>query len=503
VKDAKSQAATDRYFARNEGDSVVARVNAGAVRAINKFLKNPSVLRDKTFAKFNPAAVDAIDVTANGETFELRRIGSEWKVYDADGSPRTANPAMVGTLVGRFLAKGLVTGFPDAAMSDDRKGLTKPAATVRVYENAIVQEKKAEGKEPEKTPAPAVKPKLAGTPVAVFDFGNKDVGDVVYARRTAGEVKADLFVPLELLTIVSKPRMEYLDASIKPFAADGVTRITFTRGKETFDIERADDKKPAAQATWKLNGPESMKGRAVDASKVFEMLNQIAFLKPARIAADRPKEDVLNRLEVNPATPRCKVTVKLAGAPDRVYDFGGDVGTEKKNVYLKSLEENLVFEVDRAPFDLIQKADVLDTVVHRIDVAKIKGFKVKGWSELLGSPTTIEVVRDKDGKWKLAAGGMFEVDPVKVDQLLTDLTAPKADSFVALKTGPKPEHNLDPAKNALEIDLDAEGGPVKIVLGSPKDGKIHATSSLLPGDVFLLTDKYNWLRAKPAALKKD
>ncbi len=143
-------------------------------------------------------------------------------------------------------------------------------------------------------------------------------------------------------------------------------------------------------------------------------------------------------------------------------------------------------------------------VVHRIDKVKIKEVKITGWQEVLGAPTTLDIER-KDGKWTLKSGAKFEIDPNKVDALLNDLIAPKADAFVVYKTGPKPEHNLDLAKNALSIELiREEGPPVKIVISPPnKEGKVFATSSLSPGDVFTMPDMFAAVRAKPAALKKE
>ena len=94
------------------------------------------------------------------------------------------------------------------------------------------------------------------------------------------------------------------------------------------------------------------------------------------------------------------MTATIKGQGDRVYLFGGDAGTEKRNVYLKPADQELVFEVDRGTFDQFQKADVQDTIVHRIDKAKVKALKITGWQEVLGSPTTLEIER-KDGKWAL------------------------------------------------------------------------------------------------------
>jgi len=100
---------------------------------------------------------------------------------------------------------------------------------------------------------------------------------------------------------------------------------------------------------------------------------------------------------------------------------------------------------------------------------------------------------------------MFELDPAKVDAFLNELTTPRAESFVVIKEGAKPEHNLDVAKNAMVIVMTLDAGdPVTMTISPPnKDGKVFATSSALPGDVFTLSDRFATVRAKPAALKKD
>ena len=87
----------------------------------------------------------------------------------------------------------------------------------------------------------------------------------MYARRVIGdpkaEVKSDFFVPVDVFNLATRTRLDYLDASIKPFAPDSVVKLSFTHGKETYELERADDGKAVAQATWKINAPERLKGR--------------------------------------------------------------------------------------------------------------------------------------------------------------------------------------------------------------------------------------------------
>ena len=487
---------TDRFYARRQGDNeLVAEVNASAVRTVREFMKNQSLLRDKTVGKFMLPRVDAIDVLVNGEKFELRQINNDqWKVYDAEGNARPAKRFQVQELLNGLTKKSLATGFPNTDIPEDRRGFVKPLVEIKVWESGIVKEEKAD---------PNAKPKVTAEPTYRFQFGNKDVGDVVFVRRIQGDAKADFYVPLPALTIAERPRLEYVDTVYKPLdKIDLVTKFSFNAGKDLIELERPADGKNVKEATWKITGPESLKGRPVDSVKVAELLTFLSVTRPAKIAADRPKEDVLNRLQLDPKSPRARATVQHKDLGTIVFDFGSDVGTEKRNVYFKTATDDVAYEVDRGIYDRLQKADIQDTVIHRIDQTKIKAVTIKGWQATVGELKTLEFVR-KEGKWTLKSGGAFEIDPKKVDQFLADLTTPQSEKALVFKTGAKPEHNLDPAKNALDVELDVEGpGKVKIQI-SPPDAmlKVHITSSLAPGDVYLMSDKFAWMRDKPTSFK--
>ncbi|HVK07357.1 MAG TPA: DUF4340 domain-containing protein, partial [Gemmataceae bacterium] len=492
VKDDKK----DRYYARPEGDTIVAEVNATAVRDLQRVLKAKHLLRDRTVLKVNPARVDAIDVVTNGETISLRLVGGQWQLFDSTGGRPARKPA-VDELLGRLTAKQLATGYPAPETPDSKKGFEKPTAEVKLWEGGIVKDEKAD---------PNAAPKVSATPTATVQFGFKDAGNVVYARRLVGKDASDFYAPQDVADLAGRNRLTYIAASLKQFTADKVRKLSFTRGKETVELERPDDDKQPALADWKIVGPESMKGRAADPLKIADLANQLAFLstQQPKVSAEKPTDEVLNRLEFNP--PRLTVTATVKqdkGTTDVVYQFGGDVGTDKRDVYLRPKDSDLVFEVNRSVFDLFQKADVQDTVVHKIDKTKIQGVKLTGWADVLGKEAAIEFER-KDGKWALKDGS-FELDPVKVDLFLNDLTTPRADQFLVFKTGPKPEHNLDVAKGALTVVLTLDmGDPVTMTISPPsKDGKVVATSSRSPGDVFTMADRFAAIRAKPAAFKKD
>lgn len=490
----------ERHYARNEADSIVYEVPDDPIRKVLGVLSNKGALRDRTVLRLNPQRIDAIDIETGGDKFELRRVGFGWQVFGSEGKGLPANNKAITDLITRLTAKQLATSFPPPGIPDDKMGFAKPQAEIKLWESGIIPEKAEPGKKEETSP----KPKVAATPTARLIFGAKDVGDVVYARRIVGEAKTDFFLPDDAFKLAARGRLEYIDASLKPFDMNAVLKLSIVHGKETLEVERADDKKQANQTNWKINSPERIKSRPADASAIMHLLQQLSAIQSTRVVSDKVTPDVLNRLKVNPAEPRMKVTINVKDQGDRVYLFGDDVGTANRAVYLKPGDQDLVFEVDRFAFDQFQKADVLDMVVHRVDKAKINAIKITDWQEVLGSPTTLEIER-KEGKWSLKSGANFAIDPDKVDAFLNDLVAPKAESFIVYKTGPKPEHNLDAAKNAMAVELTMEmGEPIKIVVSPPnKEGKVFATSSLSAGDVFTMTDKFAAIRAKPAALKKD
>jgi hypothetical protein len=493
---------TDRYYARTEGDSVVAEVNATAVRNIKNAIKQKQNFRNRTVVALNPTRIDALDIDTNGEKFELRRDPTGWKAFDSTGYELPAKVSAVGTLINKLLAKPLATGFPEAQLPDDRKGFTKPTAEIKIWEGGILPPEKKDEKKKDDKPV-STKPKVSPTPSIRLIFGNKDAGDVVYVRRIVGDTKTDFFVPLEAFTLASRPRLDYIEGSLKPFGVDSVLKLSYTQGKDVYTVERPDDKAIARQAAWKFTSPESMKGRVVDADRVLSLLSQLTAINVQRVVADRPKEDLLNRLEVSPTAARQKVVLKLKDQPDLTLFFGGDAGPNKQFIYLKANDSNMVYEADRSAFEALQKVDLQSTIIHRLEKPKIDRLVLKGWQGTIGELKSIELVR-QDGKWTLKMGGSFELDPAKVDAFLNELTEPKAERFVVQKTGPLPEHQLEFAKNALEIEMDVQGGQkIKMMISPAKEGKVYATSSTMPGDVFVLPDRFAAIRDKPTAFRKD
>src|SRR5262249_26322787 len=156
--------------ARNEADSSVAEVPAEPVQKVRAVLTNKNALRDHTVLRILPARVDAVDIVANGDTIELRRVGGTWQIYDGEGKRGPASAAEVMKLLTRLTARQLATSFPPPGEPDNKIGFAPPTAEVRMWEGGIVKEEKADPKKEEKAD-PKAKPKLSGPATARVLFG--------------------------------------------------------------------------------------------------------------------------------------------------------------------------------------------------------------------------------------------------------------------------------------------------------------------------------------------
>ncbi len=513
--------AVDRVYARPEADNMVAKVNATAVRELKGLLAAPNKLRSRTLAKLATSKIDAVDIEVGGQLVSVRLVGKEYFTY-VNGKRRPASPAMF-ELVEKIISPNLLKGYPQAGQTDERLGMDKPTAVVKVWENGIIPEPikeapkveakdKKDMKDPPEPPKEAPKvdvnitPKVSPTPTAVFTFGAKEVGNLVIVRRQMGGEKFDAFAPLELATLAERKSLDYVSTSLPQITADSVLKANFLKQGFPVEVERTNAEKPSALSAWKVNEPAFLKDRVGDAPNITDLLTKVSLLTSQRpkIHAEKPTdkpEELLNRLELNPAKPRGRVTVKLKDGTERVILFGGEVGGDSKRIFCTTPDSDFILEVDRDAFEYSQKIDVQDAVVHRLEKAKFKSVKITGWSDVVGNPIPLEFER-KDGAW-VGKGLNYTIDAAKLDAFLDTLTAPRAESYLVVKTGPRPEDNIDVNKGGLIVVIEGDKTTTVTLSAPDKDGKIRATSSEIAGDVFILKDQFAEVRKKPAYFKKD
>ncbi|MEZ6142521.1 MAG: DUF4340 domain-containing protein [Zavarzinella sp.] len=488
---------TDRFYARFEGDSVIAEVNASAVRAVKSVLKEPNLIRNRTFIRINPLQVDALDITLGAETFSLRRLNDIWKLYDAAGRSLNADSSAVTKLIDRLANKSLISGFPADGLPDEKKGFAAPAAQVKVWEMGIATFKP----DPMK---PDVMPTTSKDPTATVLLGEIDTGEVVHARRLVAGAQQDVYLPVDVLRLATRPRLEYIQATIPTLNVNDVVGMKVFQGAVLqSDVSRQSNGEAASVTKWTLSLPENVKDRVADSITIAETLNALSALKPAKVVADQQTDELLQQLNLTADNPATRIVVTMKDMTEREYLFGKETTMPPGNVYFKSNDGVLLLEVSKAAIDILGTKPLVNKTIHRFEPAKAKSLTIKGWASFSGTPIMQELVKD-GADWKFKTQGNFTLDNDKVNQLVDSICGLRALTFEVIGTGPTPEQKLDVQKDALEFTLELESGPVVLTISPPvKEGKLYATSSTIPGDVVLISDRFVEIRKAPAALKKD
>jgi hypothetical protein len=545
-KDDKS----DKVFVRPGNERCVAKVSANLIEPVRKAISDPSALRSRALIAGGTTSVDALDVrVGNDPPIELRKLADGWKLYSPSSPPVVAGSQAVTELLNQLGNRRLIREFPDPKLTDADKGFDKPSAVVTLWVNGIVPESKPDDKptakkdgeeqqQPpdkaapkDKAPAPpadkkdtkppeppkpdkkeekkeekkeAGPPKLK-EPAAKLVFGKRDK-DLLYVRRESGGMKADFAVPESLLPLLTRGRLDYLEQSIPSFTPGQVTKLTLTRGGETWVVEKETKDNTTH---WLIRQPASMAGRAADASKVNQVINDLAGLRPARLWAEKATDRELERFGLKP--PRMSVAVALNDEKlkERVYQIGAETN-DKVNVYAKQGDRDLVFSLPKSVEEDVQKADLVDPTVFRLNLSKVTGMKLTGWANLNveRKPQTLELERKGPNNWSVKAPATFKLSASQAESLLNSIADIRAEKTVVYKTGPKPEYKLGPGDGslAIEVVVDGDKEPTTLGIGGEAEGgkSYYAQSNKAPGDVFLIPmDRFEKFKANPNSLAAE
>jgi hypothetical protein len=306
-------------------------------------------------------------------------------------------------------------------------------------------EKKYEKKEEKKEPA---KPKLKD-PTAKLTFGKRDK-DLLYVRREMGGAKADYAVPESLLPKLTRGRLDYLDPTLPSFTTDKVTKLTFTRGGETWVVEK--QTKENSPSSWVIKQPANLADRPADFGKVLTLLGDLAGLRAERLWAEKATDRELERFGLKPPRLQATVTLKDDKDKERVYQFGTETD-DKQHVYARLGGQDLVFSARKGVIDPFQQTDLIDPTVFRLDLAKVTGMKLTGWKDVVGQETTLDLARKGANNWSVKAPAGYKLSESQAEAFLTNLAVVRADKFVVYKSGPKPEYKLTTAAGALLVEL--------------------------------------------------
>ena len=469
----------DKVYVRYGADVFAAEVNAEKPRMLQQFLQDPSTLRETTLLKLRRGGVDVVDVTMNKKSFELRKINSRWQIADG-GKHETANDE-IERLLQRLSQIRDVRGFPPADASDAALGFNDPAVEVKIWEDGLPLDLKPDAKG---------WPSIAKAPTVRLVFGKKALGDIVFVRRWLGDAKADFKMPVEMLTLAMRGRLDYLDISLTTFDPNAVEKITFLRNGETWELERDKTNLPAADAEWTVLAPLAQKGKLGNAQQIGRILDSFKETTTLRVVSEKATPDELSTLGLDPAKPDFKLALKFKDQPaQRVYYLGNEVAG-KLNVYAKTSLSDYVFEWPLAKKEMVIKDRILDPHLYRIEAGNVKSIKLRGWVDPAkpAEPTTLEFDRKPGGVW--STKGDFAFDSQKLEEFFQAILHPQSKDQVVDKTGPKPDQKLELKDGALEIEINTgEAKPITLTLGGPagKEGvQLYVTTNQAPGDVFTI-----------------
>lgn len=519
-----------KVYVQREGSSTVYRIGnpPAGLDSLAALVANPDPLRDRDLVKdADRGRIDAIDLTAGGQTTKLRKVNNDWKLFGGPNDPQEANQEAVRHLIDLITQPHVVKDFPPP--NDANFAGPELKAEVKFWADAV----KA-GTDPK------AEPKVEGKPT-VLQFGKVDT-EGVYVRRTLPtgakldvrllpKVKVGGGSPhtmpgmppagseeVDVVATVARTRLDFLDAKLKSFSSFQANKLTIQNGTAVTEVVREKASSPGGETAWKYAKPDAQKGRTADTGAVSDLLTLLATQQAGKVVAEAPAEADLAKWGLDPKTPRLKVTVGLetpappmgtppppAGDHERVY-FLGNATADGNSVYARQEGKAAVFTVPKLIFDKFSAADLRDKTVVRFDKAKVKKVSLRGWKDQTGLNNFELVFERKGGAWAVAKSpGKYDLDPAKVDRFLDAVNGLRAKAFVG---GPKPEQKLVPEDGGLQVGIEQDGAPgVTLFVGAPTDGdaSVFVQTSTLPAGENVVTavaDVFKPYKAGPGAFAK-
>lgn len=466
-KDEKKDAfaAPAKVYVQLEGTPGVVRATASGLDGLAAVIDNPTPLRDRDLVRDDlKARVDAIDLTHAGQTVQLRKSGTEWKLAGGPNDPQAANQAAATALLNLVTQPRVVKDFPPA--NDAHFAGAELRAEVKLYADAV-----------DAAADPKAGPKLkADAKATVLQFGKKDAAGVYVRRIRPDGSKTDFILPekvkvgtdpteTEVAVAVAKTRFDFLDPSLPGFSQFQATKLQLTQGQNV-TLEVTKEKAPAGSAAepgWKYAKPDAMKGQTADNGTVSDLLNLLANQQAGKFVreigeADKAREkDFFLGYGLLAENPRLKVVVGLdAPAPgnERVYYLGNETD-DKQSVYARVEGRPVVFTVPKFVYDRFAGADLRDRTLVRFDATKLVGVRIRGWREATGGEMLIRQFKKEGGTWVAVQPPGFSLDPGKVDEFVRAVQGLRVKDF---RTGdPHPDHRFLPEQSGFEVTLDLDG----------------------------------------------
>ncbi len=517
-KDGKPLVPT-RHYVKLSGDAAVFAVTTDMVDKLVNTLNDPTSLQNRDLLPPTKLAqIDAVDSSFGGG-FQLRKMSGEaWGVYGGGGEPAEAQVQAVQTLLGRLAAPRVAADVlpkPDDAAFEG----ANLQAVLKVWVGGVNKDKAkmTDGKLPPEPP-------VAGEPTVTLRVGRSFIKKVnrpdgtaedrklVIVRRTVGTENTDLEVPLDAVALALQSRIKFVNArppSFVPSQATGV--VLFRDGVRSEYVKNATASDPAYRfGTWNVG---DVKGPVADGETLLELLSRLASAPTPLVMekADDPKA-----LGLDPANPKLSATVTLppaekGGTRTEAYHFGEPVKGDDKSVYFKAVDKPFVYSVPAELFNRLRTADLKDKVAFRVNPAKVKSVKMRGWAATTADKTQVKLAAElQNGGWVATEPKGAALDPAAMAGWLDALRFPKSVGPAPVEPGKDP-----PVAYGLGFDgvnlLIISGGEkpgdpdtgLDLTLGALSEDKSGVYARLSDGRVFLLDARpFALLLARPPLVGK-
>lgn len=468
-----------RRFVRKDGESCVARLVIDRFDSLLRTVGDPTEMRNRdVIASSLFPSIDGLDFTVSGQTFKLRRYGKteaqKWYLVGGTTDPSEANNTRIDQWLQAVTRPRWAVGFPNGPDESAYAG-AELKATVTIWRNAMKDTLLPDSGKP--TPEP---PAAAGATTVTLAFGKAE-GANLRLKKIDGKIINEFFVPGNFLPLLPKSRLDLLSPSLPFYPTNSVARLILERPSGLIELNKDAKPDPAHPlGKWTFAKPDDRKGQLADQPKIDGLIGLLPVFQVNSIVAEKPTAEQLKSFGFAP--PRLKVAIEIAGSitQQRTYEFGSETA-DRNFVHARHGTGSLIYTVPKADIDRLLNEDLRDSELYRLNIAKLTGLTIKGWTNRLPIPPAHEFKRTGEA-WACVSPKDAVADPNRINAILNHISQPRAVKFL----GPiKPDHQLETGKGAIEITLIQDGSPpITLTLGAEIDGGLNyaATTSTRPGE---------------------